>query len=200
MQTAYNKAQDNLNNSLEEKVEQRTVELEEAKQIAEELARKDMLTGIWNRRAFSEMSKLAILKAHHQHIPLSIIMIDIDKFKEFNDNYGHEVGDTVLKLFAENLNMNTRDTDILARIGGEEFVIVLPYSDINDAKNKAEALSTMIQQLSINISNMKLQTTASLGVAQLKEGESLENLLSRADNAMYCVKNNGRNGIHCDEM
>ena len=199
IQTSYTKAQKNLNRSLEEKVRKRTVELEEAKKTAEELARKDALTGVWNRRAFLEMSQLEIDKAHHNNKPLSIIMIDIDKFKEINDNYGHNIGDIVIKSFGENLKIHTRDTDIFARLGGEEFVMVLPFSDIHNAKNKAEFLRAEIEKLSIDVSNKSLYATASFGVAQLKEEESLENLLSRADHAMYFVKKHGRNGVHCDE-
>jgi|LGOV01.1.fsa_nt_gb diguanylate cyclase (GGDEF)-like protein len=200
IQKSYTKSQENLNHSLEEKVKKRTFELEEAKKIAEDLARKDVLTGIWNRRAFLEMSRLDIENAHSHNIPLSIIMIDIDKFKRINDNYGHKIGDIVIKSFVENLKIHTRDSDIFARIGGEEFVIVLPSSDIYEAKNKAEFLRAEIEQLSIDISNKILHTTASFGVAQLKEEESLENLLSRADNAMYFAKKQGRNGVHCNEI
>lgn len=200
IQKSYTKSQENLNHSLEEKVKKRTFELEEAKKIAEDLARKDVLTGIWNRRAFLEMSRLNIENAHSHNIPLSIIMIDIDKFKRINDNYGHKIGDIVIKSFVENLKIHTRDSDIFARIGGEEFVIVLPSSDIYEAKNKAEFLRAEIEQLSIDISNKILHTTASFGVAQLKEEESLENLLSRADNAMYFAKKQGRNGVHCNEI
>ena len=199
IQESYAKAQENLNHSLEEEVKKRTIELEEAKRIAEDLARKDALTGIWNRRAFLEMSKLEIENAHRHNIPLSLIMIDIDKFKNFNDEYGHEIGDIVIKSFAENLKIHTRDTDVFARVGGEEFVMLLPFSDINDAKNKAETLRTKIENLSIDAPNMKLRATASFGVAQLKEKESLENLLSRADDAMYFVKKHGRNGVHFTE-
>ncbi|NOQ32216.1 MAG: diguanylate cyclase [Helicobacteraceae bacterium] len=198
IQQTYVKAQENLNHSLEKEVKKRTFELEEAKKIAENLARKDTLTGVWNRRAFLEMAQLEIDNAHRHNIPLSMVMIDIDNFKSFNDNYGHKIGDIVIKLFADNLNGYTRDTDIFARIGGEEFVMVLPFSDIYDAKNKAESLRAKAEQLKIDAPNIKLHTTASFGVAQLKDAESLESLLSRADNAMYYVKNSGRNGVHCD--
>ena len=199
IQKSFAISQKDLNRSLEEKVKKRTAELEEAKKIAEELARKDTLTGIWNRRAFLEMSQVEVDNAQRHYISLSMIMIDIDKFKEFNDNYGHEVGDIVIKSFVEKLKVHVRDTDIFARIGGEEFVLVLPFSDMSDAKNKAEFLRTEIQDLNINISDTELHVTASFGVAQLNKEESLENLLSRADNAMYFVKNNGRNGVHCNE-
>ena len=199
IQQSHTKAQKNLKKYLEEKVKKRTLELVKAKKIAEDLARKDTLTGIWNRRAFLEMTQLEIDKAHTHKIPLCMIMIDIDKFKKFNDFYGHKIGDIVIKSFADTLKVHTSDTDIFARIGGEEFVMVLPFSDINDAKNRAESLRAKIEQLIINISSKKLHTTASFGVAQLKEEESLEDLLYRADNAMYYVKNHGRNGVHCDE-
>jgi len=199
MQKSYIQAQENLNHSLEEKVKERTSELEKAKQIAEDLARKDALTGVWNRRAFSEMTQLSIENAHRHNIPLSLIMIDIDKFKKYNDIYGHEIGDIVIKSFANNLKNHTRDTDIFARIGGEEFVMVLPFAEIKDAKHKAETCRENIEKQTIVTKNKKLTVTASFGVAQLKENESLESLLSRADNAMYYVKNNGRNAVYCDE-
>ena len=200
IQNTYTQAQKNLNSSLEKKVKQRTHELEEANKIAEDLARKDTLTGIWNRRAFLEMTQLEIDNAHRHTIPLCMIMIDIDKFKDFNDNYGHNIGDIVIKSFADNVKVYTRDTDIFARIGGEEFVIVLPYVKMQDAKIKAETLRAKIEQLTINMSKLKLHVTASFGVAQLKEEESLEALLSRADNAMYQVKKSSRNGVYCDEV
>lgn len=199
IQKSYNQAQNTLNHELEEKVNERTKELENLKKIAENLARKDTLTGIWNRRAFLEMAQLEIDNAHRHNIPLCIIMIDIDKFKRFNDTYGHEVGDVVLKSFSKSLKSNTRDTDIFARLGGEEFVMVLPFLDIINAQHKAEKLRIYVEQQDITDKNTILNVTASFGVAQLKLNESLKDLLSRADNAMYYVKNNGRNGVKADE-
>ncbi len=200
MQKTYSLEQERLNHSLDEKVKTRTLELEKAKKVAEELARKDTLTGIWNRRAFLEMAHLEVDNAHRHAISLSLIMIDIDKFKNYNDNYGHEIGDIVLKSFAKSLQIKTRETDIFARIGGEEFVVVLPFSDSNDAQDKAEHLRANIEALTISIPNDQLHITASFGVAQLKKNESLEDLLSRADKAMYHVKNNGRNGVYAEEI
>jgi len=199
MQHSYNQAQKNLTHSLELKVKQRTLELEAAKRAAEELARKDVLTGIWNRRAFLEMSEAQIHNAHRYDIRLSIIMFDLDHFKHINDNFGHSIGDAVLKAFAKTLNVQARETDIFARIGGEEFVMVLPYSNLVDAKKKADHLHELIKSVSVETPAEKLHITASIGVAQLRDKESLDSLLARADHAMYYVKTNGRDAVYSDE-
>jgi diguanylate cyclase (GGDEF)-like protein len=197
IERSYHSLQDKLTHKLESEVEKRTLELEEAKKIAENLARKDMLTGVWNRRAFSEMSEKLLQDSKRHDIPLSLIMIDIDKFKNINDNYGHKAGDIVLTSFAKNLSVQTRDSDLLSRIGGEEFVIVLPHSNLADATKKAEHFRLDTQAQPINVKDTILNITVSIGVAQFNpKQDSLDTLLARADKAMYYVKSHGRDGVH----
>ena len=197
IQNSYNKTQNELTSNLGSEVKKRTIELEKAKKIAENLARKDMLTEIWNRRAFSEMSEELLQDSKRHDIPLSLIMIDIDKFKTINDNYGHKAGDIVLKSFSKNLSLQIRDSDILSRIGGEEFVIVLPHSNLADATKKAEHFRLDTETKPIDIKDTILNITISIGVAQFNpKYDSLDTLLARADKAMYYVKSHGRNCVY----
>ena len=200
IENSYKKVQEQITHKLESQVKQRTFELEEAIKCAERLARKDVLTGIWNRRAFIEMSEKLILDSKRHNIPLSIIMIDIDHFKSVNDKYGHEGGDIVLREFSKNIDQQTRENDIFARIGGEEFVMVLPHTHFINATQKAESLRKCIEERAINIEEKTLNITASMGVAEFNaEEDSLDTLLARADKAMYYIKSHGRNGVYCSK-
>lgn len=199
-QNAYHKSQQELTNSLERKVKERTLELEKAKEYAENLARKDILTGIWNRRAFIELSETLIYDSKRYNRPLSMIMVDIDNFKNVNDTYGHEAGDIVLQSFAKRLSKITRDSDLFARIGGEEFVILLPHSNLANAIKKAELFRVAVEAESIALKERSIRVTVSIGVSQFnREHDSLNTLLARADKAMYYVKSNGRNGVHSQD-
>jgi len=155
---------------------------------AEAEARNDPLTGLANRRKLAEF--LAELP---RHMPISSIMIDIDFFKKINDRYGHDTGDIILKSLATILNESTRSSDMVARLGGEEFCIILPGAEIH----AAEALATnLCQSISVHdfvCDEQTINLTISLGVSQKKSNETAMESIKRADQALYQSKENGRN-------
>ena len=166
------------------------------KQLVEsdKAVRTDHLTGAWNRRSFDEH-----MKQQHQlftlsHTPVSVLTFDIDFFKKINDNYGHDVGDFILKECVKLLqNVFHTDNDFVARVGGEEFVVVLSGHSIEHAVKRAEDVMARIRKEVFVEKNMELRFTASMGIAQLLEGETIDQLMKRADQALYDSKHNGRN-------
>lgn len=171
-------------------------ELQAAKDRAEQLAHLDELTGLNNRRAFFELGNRAIKQATRYQHSISIIMMDIDHFKNINDNYGHSVGDIVLRNIAITLEHTIREIDIAARIGGEEFAFILPETDMDEASQLAERLRSNIQNMSIEHEGNTLQITASFGISVSKAIEqTLESMLTQADDALYIAKKKGRNQV-----
>ena len=165
--------------------------MEENKSLAIE-ASTDPLTGIANRRfLFEELEQLVNPHIRIQR-PLSIILFDIDNFKQFNDDYGHLAGDKVLKSVANELNQSIRGFDTLGRYGGEEFLIILPNTNLDKALRAAERARQSIEALVID---GLPKVTISGGVAQREENESIETLIDRADQKLYQAKNQGRNQI-----
>lgn len=159
------------------------------------LTRKDPLTSLLNRRAAADDFMKIKRQLVRSFIPISFLIIDIDRFKEINDVYGHDVGDEVLVGMSNTLDEATRDTDILARWGGEEFLIVLYNSDIANAELFSSRLHEKIQ--SIVLPNSK-NLTVSIGITSLdkneiRENDLLDKVLKRADKALYLAKENGRN-------
>lgn len=181
---------------LERIVSERTAELCKARDEAERLSRIDALTGAYNRRYFNEVATLEFAKVRRNHHPLSMISFDIDMFKLINDNYGHAAGDEVIKAAASVSKNAVREIDFVARIGGEEFAILLPGSTLEQAAATAERLRELVNTTEIYYQGKKLAFTASFGVAQLKDSDqSFEALLQRADEMMYRAKNLGRNRV-----
>ncbi len=171
-------------------------ELRAAKKYAEELAQKDELTGLKNRRAFFEQGTRIFEQSKRFRHPISVIMMDIDHFKMINDNYGHSIGDKVLRAVVEPLQRVVREIDIVARMGGEEFAFILPETGLEEACNLAERLRSEIEYLVVTNDGHKIKITASFGVAACKDGDgNIEVLLTDADNALYVAKKNGRNQI-----
>ena len=171
-------------------------ELRAAKKYAEELAQKDELTGLKNRRAFFEQGTRIIEQSKRFRHPISVIMMDIDHFKMINDDYGHSIGDKVLRAVAEPLQRVVREIDIVARMGGEEFAFILPETGLEEASNLAERLRSEIEDLVVTNDGHQIKITASFGVAACKDGDgNIEVLLTDADNALYVAKKNGRNQI-----
>lgn len=171
-------------------------QLHSAKRLAEQLAHLDELTGLHNRRAFFEHGNHSVKQAARFKHPLAIIMMDIDHFKNINDNYGHSTGDRVLRIIAATILTTVREIDIAARIGGEEFAFVLPDTNLDEAALIAERLRQNIQNLEIEHDDRSLQITASFGVTVSKSTEqSLECLLTEADDALYIAKKKGRNQV-----
>lgn len=185
---------------LEEKIRELT-ELKVTNRRLESLSYVDGLTGISNRRSFDNFIGVHYKNFVRKRQPLSLIMIDIDNFKDFNDNYGHLKGDDCLILVGNCLEDNIkRPTDFVARYGGEEFAIVLPDTDSKGAQNIANLLREKIEDLEIKHERSKTSkyVTISLGVATLypkNEFESIEWLINNADKALYKAKNNGRNRV-----
>jgi len=181
---------------LEDEVSKRTVELNEARKVAEEQARTDVLTGLNNRRAFFEFAEYSFAQTKRYKMPLTMIMLDIDFFKDVNDNYGHAVGDEVLKFIASLLKIHTRPTDVIARIGGEEFVILMSDCDYQSAMKAAENLCNRVEEKGVFDTDMKLAVTASFGVAAYSNSnKSVEDLVKCADEALYKAKQKGRNRV-----
>ncbi len=159
-------------------------------------ARTDMLTGLPNRRRFFELAELELARAKRYGGLVSIMMIDLDEFKSINDLHGHQTGDRVLMKFAETCKRTMRSIDIAGRLGGEEFAVLLPETDMTQAFEAAERLRQQLARESIEVSDSVLAFTASIGVATLSSGQdSLDSLLATADKALYEAKRSGRNRV-----
>lgn len=158
-------------------------------------AHKDPLTGIGNRAAFNETMKREIELAHRHTTPLAMIVIDIDYFKKINDNYGHYVGDCILKKLALCTKDIIRKSDMLFRYGGEEFVVLLPNTDSEGAVRLAQRIRRKVEKSECECDGHTLTLTISAGVSQLKEKDSANDLFVKADTALYEAKADGRNSV-----
>ena len=166
-----------------------------------ELAITDALTGLHNRRYMESHLQTLVDEAVQRGKPLSLMIADIDYFKSVNDTFGHDVGDMVLKEFAARVRTNTRGIDLACRYGGEEFVMVMPDTDLAKAYVVAERLRQCVagQPFAIDGQNKMLEITASVGVAGLEHPvDPPETILKRADQALYCAKKDGRNRVVAD--
>ena len=174
-------------------------EAEKARKQAEHLASTDYLTGLLNRRVFEERLAVEYERAKRSEIALSVIIADIDYFKDINDKYGHQVGDTVLQIFATTLSQCCRPYDFVGRYGGEEFIICLPKTDREQAVIVAERMRTNVQDMQISVPtvNRIIKITSSFGLSELKydSQENTDILISRADDALYQAKGEGRNKV-----
>lgn len=165
-------------------------------QKMQEQATTDGLTKLCNHRTFQEHLHEGVIRSHRYKRPLSLLLMDIDHFKNFNDTYGHQIGDQVLKVIAECLRSTVRSTDLPARYGGEEFVVVLPESGVEDAMRLGERVRANIEQRIINTEKGQLHVTVSIGVATLGVHASTQDqLIATADAAMYNSKKSGRNRV-----
>jgi diguanylate cyclase (GGDEF)-like protein len=152
-------------------------------------ARIDALTGLGNRRAFEEVLAAEISRAQRFEHPLAIVLLDLDRFKQINDSFGHAAGDVMLRSVSHLLTSLARQGDTVARWGGEEFVAVLPETDLPGARRFAERLRRTIEAHPVE----EMRTSASCGVATLLPDDTVESLLQAADQALYRAKANGRN-------
>ncbi len=179
--------------AMEEKVRLRTLELEAANRALDLQARTDALTGLLNRRGFETQMAFAVALARRSSRPLSLITVDVDHFKRVNDTYGHEAGDEVLRRLARTLESRLRGSDVVARLGGEEFVALLPDTDLNGAKSIAQALvAAMAEQQDPVVGTI----TVSAGVATMRGAEDNgAAMLRRGDAALYEAKGQGRNRV-----
>jgi diguanylate cyclase (GGDEF)-like protein len=149
----------------------------------------DPLTGLANRRFMDITMKQAITLAERYDKPLCVAMIDVDFFKKFNDNKGHDAGDKMLIMVAQKIDSGKRASDMTARYGGEEFILIMPEADLRGARLAAERIRQNIEDT--------LEVTVSVGVAMYNKGASYEELIKAADMAMYKAKENGRNRVEC---
>ena len=172
------------------------LKLEEAIQFTEKLANKDELTGLNNRRSFFEKGNQIFKQAIRYEHPLSVIMMDVDHFKNINDEHGHSVGDEVLQGIAQLLQITIREIDLVARMGGEEFAFLFPETLLDEAVHLTERLRKEIECATIVEKEKHFRLTASFGIcsSQVKD-ETLEAMLSKADDALYIAKKKGRNQI-----
>jgi len=161
-------------------------------------AREDGLTGLANRRAFDEQIAFEFSRAQRLNQPLCLVMLDVDHFKSINDRWSHQTGDLVLQRLAELLRAQVRDIDRIARWGGEEFALLLPQTELEQAIEISQRIRQAIAALDFSTEAAGLQVTASFGVAQHDDVESYEKLLSRADQLLYQAKAQGRNCV-CSE-
>jgi diguanylate cyclase (GGDEF)-like protein len=161
------------------------------------LALTDALTGAVNRHHFNDVLSQEIVNVNHHDRPLSIMVLDIDHFKQVNDNYGHGVGDEVLIMFYRACKSTVRNSDVVARIGGEEFVIVMPDTTLKNAENFAERLRKKIEKLEVKVDEHDIQLTVSIGVSQWRAAQfiSAEAFINHADKSLYLAKNGGRNKV-----
>jgi diguanylate cyclase (GGDEF)-like protein/PAS domain S-box-containing protein len=167
-------------------------ETKELHQELERLATTDRLTETYNRTKYEEIMEVEMEKVRRYGQPLSLIMFDIDYFKETNDRYGHMTGDNVLKSIANIVREHKRTVDYLFRWGGEEFVIVAPETDLEQAASLAERLREVIEGYSFDD---VVKVTVSFGITKFHEGDTNDSLITRVDAAMYKAKNNGRNRV-----
>ena len=177
------------------------IRLKEKTAQLEYLAKTDFLTSMNNRGSFFELSSNAISLANRAEQPLVVAMFDIDLFKQVNDNFGHDAGDQVLRVFGQNMTEVFRDYDIVGRIGGEEFAVCLPNTSSGDAYIACERLRQQVEQQSINITNtdsknIKINITVSVGLVLADDDYlTIDELLKQADSALYFAKENGRNQV-----
>jgi diguanylate cyclase len=170
--------------------------LRENLEVAEEVGMRDSLTSLWNRRAFDRMLAMQVDTAPQKNAPLCVVLADIDHFKKINDNFGHLIGDEILRLVANTISKNVKGRDFVSRFGGEEFAIILPQTSLENALKLATQMKHQleIQKWVISKRNEVLGTvTASFGVAQLRPGEHSVAFLGRADKKLYEAKDAGRN-------
>jgi len=159
-----------------------------------DMASRDPLTGIFNRRSFMDMARAQLARAHRFHEPLSVFVLDVDHFKRINDTFGHATGDDALRMVAAGCQAILREYDILGRLGGEEFVVVLPGATADESRVVAERVRRHLARMPIEAPDGTFRLTVSIGIAGLEGAtDTLERAIHRADLALYRAKHLGRN-------
>jgi diguanylate cyclase (GGDEF)-like protein len=198
-----------VHDELEQRVNERTAELVKTNQQLlgeiterkhmerrlEELSRTDYLTGILNRRAITRMLEQARSNVTSEAESFCTILLDIDHFKDINDQFGHAVGDQALRHVVERLRHGIRDQDLLGRWGGEEFIIVTPKTSLQEAEGLTERLCRNLADSRVTTDGGAVGVTGSFGVSRYIPGEALDTCLKRTDDALYAAKRQGRNRI-----
>jgi diguanylate cyclase len=186
------------------KIQSQQQRLETQRQLLEQqnarlsyLAEHDPLTGLLNRRAFGEIVAHELLRAERNQRPLCLLMLDLDHFKQINDQHGHPVGDSVIRQTAMLLSSQVRASDSLARIGGEEFILLLPECDMQQGREIAELLRQSLEQQLRIVEGRELGLTVSIGLSAVPAGHttSYASLYAASDRALYQAKHNGRNRV-----
>lgn len=202
MQFELHRANQNLNEQTENfraLNEKLTGEIEQRKLLEEELRRlatTDSLTGLFNRRYFFELGQREQGRHSRSHGPLSLLVMDLDRFKRVNDSFGHTAGDKVLVSFSRTCRKSVRSIDVIGRMGGEEFAVILPDTALESAQSVAERIRKTAENDLVEYKGEKISYTVSIGVSMFKdEGDTLEQAFIRADQALYEAKNRGRNQI-----
>ena len=186
-----------LNHNLESIVSERTSELEARNRELGELAIRDGLTGLHNHSAAIELLEQMLHQAHRYDFPVTVLMLDIDHFKRVNDTYGHQVGDALLEMVAQNLSEALRDSDVVGRYGGEEFLIAMPHADALAARDFGERLLERMRTIQVPGAPHD-RLSASIGISVCHGGEqrmSAADLIGRADEALYRSKREGRDRL-----
>jgi diguanylate cyclase len=187
------------NNQLQERLAEAEKQL--ATQAAEikaheSEARTDSLTTLSNRRAFDDELKRRLSEWERKRIPCTLVLLDIDFFKKFNDTHGHQVGDEVLRQVAKVLKAQSRESDLPCRYGGEEFGVILPTTDAQSSRAVAERIRLVIEASVTEYEGKKLKVTCSIGISQFEASDDIGQLIRRADEALYASKKAGRNCGH----
>jgi len=163
-------------------------------------ARTDELTGLPNRRVFEQELRKRLAQWQRQHIPLTLMLVDVDHFKRFNDYHGHQAGDKVLQEVARLLQQTTREMDVVTRYGGEEFAVVLPGTTLDEGKQSGERIREAVAAYVVSFDGSTLSVTISVGVAQARKDESTKAFVERVDKCLYAAKKAGRNCTYCHEQ
>ncbi len=179
--------------NLSRELSRKNLELEKANETITRLMHTDVLTGLPNRRSVMERLRDLVVDAQSKGESLSVVMADLDHFKEINDTWGHAAGDRVLEAFGRLLLEGLREEDLPGRIGGEEFLVLLPGMGEDEAFQCAERIRKMVE--SMELKYPPRQITASFGVSSLKKGQSMDDVIHRADEALYDAKTSGRNRV-----
>ena len=193
--TERKKAEDDIL-STKEAVENMNVALQKAFEHEQIASRTDNLTGVYNRRYFFEFIEYEFSISKRYQLPLSVILFDVDNFKNINDTYGHLSGDEILIAVAKNVNEELRDSDVLARYGGDEFIILTPNNNAESIRSLVERIRGKLETSTINAYGQQIKVTISAGVADMQPDiDTPTKLVHRADQALYVAKQNGRNRV-----
>jgi len=170
-------------------------ELQKDKEKFQDMAYKDALTGIYNRRFFFEEINISIEQAKRANVPICIVMYDIDNFKKVNDTYGHDMGDVVLKDFANVIVSSIRKSDIPARLGGEEFAAYLYNTDIENGFRVANNIRQNFENSTHTLNGTTIKCTCSGGIYQIQQEDGIDSALKKVDEALYVAKRTTKNRV-----
>ncbi len=177
-------------------------EISERKKLEDELrgkAENDHLTNLYNRRLFEELFGKTLASWKRSQSPFSLLIIDIDDFKDINDTYGHQVGDQVLMLLAKQAKKSAREDDIIARIGGDEFAVVLPKTSLEESKVLAERFRSEVLAISLHTEAGPISFAVSIGASQVgDDAKTMDEIYKKSDDALYKAKRDGKNCTRCN--